>query len=67
MDSLEIPSRSPIESLKRKLNLGNQGAFFRNALVVFQFVISVLLIISITVISTQMNYVRNNDLGFNKE
>jgi putative ABC transport system permease protein len=35
--------------------------------VVFQFVISVLLIISITIISTQMSYVRNTDLGFNKE
>ncbi|HEY8733965.1 MAG TPA: ABC transporter permease, partial [Puia sp.] len=65
--SLLLSSFSPIESLKGKLNLGNQGAFFRKSLVVFQFVISVLLIISITIISTQMNYVRNTDLGFNKE
>jgi putative ABC transport system permease protein len=62
-----LSSFSPIQSLKGKMNIGNQGAFFRKALVVFQFVISVLLIISITIISTQMSYVRNTDLGFSKE
>ncbi len=65
--ALLLSSFSPIQSLKGKMNIGNQGAFFRKALVVFQFVISVLLIISITIISTQMSYVRNTDLGFNKE
>jgi putative ABC transport system permease protein len=65
--ALLLSSFSPIQALKGKMNIGNQGAFFRKALVVFQFVISVLLIISITIISTQMSYVRNTDLGFNKE
>jgi len=65
--ALLLSSFSPVQSLKGKMNIGNQGAFFRKALVVFQFVISVLLIISITIISTQMSYVRNTDLGFNKE
>jgi putative ABC transport system permease protein len=65
--ALLLSSFSPIQSLKGKMNIGNQGAFFRKALVVLQFVISVLLIISITIISTQMSYVRNTDLGFNKE
>src|ERR1700730_7121847 len=65
--ALLLSSFSPIQSLKGKMNIGNQGSFFRKALVVFQFVISVLLIISITIISTQMSYVRNTDLGFNKE
>ena len=65
--ALLLSSFSPIESLKGKLKLGKNGAFFRKTLVVFQFSISVLLIISITIISSQMNYVRNMDLGFNKE
>lgn len=65
--ALLLSSFSPIESLKGKLNVGKNGAFFRKALVVFQFAISVLLIISITIITAQMSYVRNKDLGFNKE
>ncbi|MFT3911708.1 MAG: ABC transporter permease [Ferruginibacter sp.] len=65
--ALLLSSFSPIESLKGKLRVGKGSAIFRKTLVVFQFSISVLLIISITVISSQMNYVRNKDLGFNKE
>jgi putative ABC transport system permease protein len=65
--ALLLSSFSPIESLKGKLRVGKSGAFFRKALVVFQFGISVLLIICITIITSQLNYVRNKDLGFNKE
>jgi len=65
--ALLLSSFSPIESLKGKLRVGKNGAFFRKALVVFQFSISVLLIIGITIIGSQMSYVRNTDLGFNKE
>lgn len=65
--ALLLSSFSPIDSLKGKLKTGKSGAFFRKALVVFQFGISVLLIISVVVILSQMNYVRNTGLGFNKE
>jgi putative ABC transport system permease protein len=65
--ALLLSSFSPIESLKGKLRVGKNGAFFRKTLVVFQFSVSVLLIISITIITSQMSYVRNKDLGFNKE
>jgi len=65
--ALLLSSFSPIESLKGKLKTGQHGGFFRKGLVVFQFSVSVLLIISITVIISQMSYVRNKDLGFNKE
>jgi putative ABC transport system permease protein len=65
--ALMLSSFTPIESLKGKFRVGKTGAFFRKTLVVFQFGISVLLIISITIIINQMNYVRNTDLGFHKE
>jgi len=65
--ALLLSSFSPIESLKGKLKVGKNGAFFRKALVVFQFGISVLLIISVTIVMNQMHYVRNTDLGFSKE
>lgn len=65
--ALVLSSFSPIDSLKGKIRVGKSGAFFRKTLVVLQFSISVLLIIGITVITSQLNYVRNKDLGFNKE
>jgi putative ABC transport system permease protein len=65
--ALMLSSFSPIDSLKGKLKRGKGGAFFRKTLVVFQFGISVLLIVSVVVIMSQMNYVRNTDLGFDKE
>ncbi|MGZ3951105.1 MAG: FtsX-like permease family protein [Flavisolibacter sp.] len=65
--ALMLSSFSPIESLKGKLRVGKSGAFFRKALVVFQFGISVLLIISVIVILSQMRYIRTTDLGFNQE
>ena len=42
-----LSSFSPIESLKGKLQAGKQGAFFRKALVVVQFTITVVLITSV--------------------
>lgn len=57
----------PIESLKGKLKLGRGGATFRQALVVVQFSISVFLIVGTIVIVNQMSYVKNKQLGYDKE
>lgn len=65
--ALLLSSFSPIESLKGKLKVGKGGAFFRKTLVIFQFGISVLLIIGVVVIMNQMNFVKNTNLGFDKE
>ncbi len=65
--ALLLSSFSPIEALKGKLRVGKNAAFFRKALVVFQFGISVLLMVSINIIMSQMRYVKNKDLGFSKE
>lgn len=65
--ALLLSSFTPIESLKGKLRVGKNGVLFRKALVVFQFAISVLLIICVTIVMKQMHYVRNADLGFDKQ
>jgi putative ABC transport system permease protein len=65
--ALLLSSFSPIESLKGKFAAGRSGAFFRKTLVIFQFGISVLLIISVTIVIRQMHYVLTTDLGFSKE
>ena len=58
---------SPIQALKGKLKLGQEGSMFRQALVVVQFSISVFLIIGTIIITKQMSYVKNKQLGYSKE
>ena len=58
---------NPIQAVKGKLNSGNQGKFFRNGLVVFQFSVSIALIICTAVVFQQLTYVANKDLGFDRE
>ena len=56
----------PIDVLKGKLSAGFKGGALRNILVVFQFSISIFLIIGTLVIYNQLNYIQNKDLGFNR-
>jgi len=56
----------PIEVLKGKLAAGFKGGFLRSFLVVFQFSISIFLIIGTMVIYNQLNYIHNKNLGFNR-
>jgi putative ABC transport system permease protein len=62
-----LSSFKPIEALKGKMSSGVGNAGFRKALVITQFVFSVVLIISTIVISLQLKYIREKDLGYNKE
>lgn len=58
---------SPVQALKGKLKSGKSSASFRQILVVIQFSISVLLIVGTIVIAKQLSYVKNRQLGYNKE
>lgn len=62
-----LSSFSPIESLKGKLRLGKGGSQFRQVLVVTQFSISVLLIVGTIIITDQMSYVKNMQLGYHQD
>lgn len=58
----------PLKVLKNAIELEGKGSgYFRNALVVFQFVISVMLIVGTGVIYRQLNYIQTKKLGFNKD
>jgi putative ABC transport system permease protein len=50
-----------------EITKGSKGTLFRKTLVVFQFAISASLIMSVSIIYNQMNFMRNADLGFDKE
>lgn len=57
----------PIKVLKGKFSSTRQGHWLRNGLVVFQFAISVLLIVSTIVVFSQLNFIQQKELGFAKE
>lgn len=64
--ALVLSSFRPAQSIKGRAAGGMSAGLFRKILVVFQFTISVCLIISTLVISRQMAYVRQMDLGYDK-
>ena len=57
----------PIEVLKGKSSSGKKSAWLRSGLVVFQFSISIILFIGTIVVYTQLGFVREKRLGFDKE
>ena len=62
-----MSSFSPIQALKGKLRVGKGGTMFREGLVIFQFCISIFLIIGTLVIAKQLHYVKNKELGYSSE
>ncbi|QQL51327.1 ABC transporter permease [Mucilaginibacter ginkgonis] len=56
----------PIEVLKGKLSSGFKGGFLRSFLVVFQFSISIFLIIGTLVIYNQLKFIQQKDLGYSR-
>jgi putative ABC transport system permease protein len=65
--ALFVSSFSPVQILKGKLKLSIGNQLTRKGLVVFQFVISIVIIISTFVVSNQLSFIRNSNLGFDKE
>lgn len=62
-----ISAFKPVEVLKGKLAKGFKGSWLRNALVVFQFSVSIILIIGTLIIFSQLQFMRSKDIGFNKQ
>ena len=57
----------PVIVLKGKINAGFKKNNLRSGLVVFQFFTSIVLIIGTVIIYKQINFIRNTNLGFNKD
>lgn len=56
-----------VSSLKSRKNSGPRVNIVRNSLIIFQFVISVFMIVGTVIIYNQMKLFHNKDLGFDKE
>lgn len=57
----------PIKVLKGKVATGFKSGWLSNSLVVFQFTAAIVLIVGTLVIYSQLNYIRNKNLGYNRE
>jgi putative ABC transport system permease protein len=58
---------SPVNVLKGKLAARGGNSAFRKILVVTQFGLSIFMLISTLIVFDQLQFLRNKDLGFNKE
>ena len=62
-----LSSFQPVQVLKGRLAKGFKAGWLRSSLVVFQFAISIILIVSTVVIYNQLTYIRTKDIGFNRD
>jgi ABC-type antimicrobial peptide transport system permease subunit len=65
--ALYLSSFNPVRVFKGTLKFSSSALWFRQGLVVFQFVLSIVLIIGTIVISKQVNYVQSIKLGYDRE
>src|SRR4029079_13247030 len=65
--ALYLSSFKPVRVLKGLPKFSNSAVWFRKGLVVFQFMLSIILIISTIVVSKQVNYIQTINLGYDRE
>jgi putative ABC transport system permease protein len=65
--AMVLSGMRPAEVLKGKLQSNARGVQLRRALVVFQFVISVSLVLGTLIVINQLNYMQKQELGFAKD
>jgi len=57
----------PVDIMKKSIMKGSVKLSFRNVLVVLQFAISIILILGTIIVYQQIAFMKNTDLGFDKE
>lgn len=62
-----LSSFEPAKVLKGTVKIGKRVSVFREGLVVFQFILSALLIISTLVAYLQLNYIRTKNIGLDRD
>lgn len=65
--SFFLSSFEPVNVLKGRLALGTKNSLVRSTLVVFQFVVSIVMIIGTIAIQKQLDFVMNKKIGFQKD
>jgi putative ABC transport system permease protein len=65
--ALYLSSLQPVRILKGVLKFTSGSVLFRKGLTVFQFILSIVLLIATIIIVRQTDYIQTTDLGYNRE
>ncbi|SDF90833.1 putative ABC transport system permease protein [Dyadobacter soli] len=65
--AIVLASFEPVKVLKGNFSTSGKGAFLRKALVVFQFSVTLILLVQTAVVYRQVRYLRDQELGLNME
>ena len=65
--ALYLSSFRPVRVLKGQLKFSRSALWFRKGLVVFQFMLSIILIIGTIVVRRQVDYIQHTNLGYDRE
>jgi putative ABC transport system permease protein len=65
--SFFLSAFEPVKVLKGQLSLGMKSGLIRSSLVVFQFAISIFLIIGTITVNRQLDFIQSKKIGFNKD
>jgi putative ABC transport system permease protein len=65
--ALLLSSFNPVEIFRKRVKVNAGRLFTRSGLVVFQFAVSIAMILCTVVVSNQLSFVMNSNLGFDKE
>ncbi|MEL7117895.1 MAG: ABC transporter permease [Bacteroidota bacterium] len=65
--ALFLSAFRPVKALKGELNKSWTGQLTRKGLIVFQFIVSAILISSVIIINQQIKLIQNKNLGYNKD
>jgi predicted permease len=64
--ALFLSGFKPVETLKGNMKMMGGNLFFRNGLVVVQFVVSIVLLAGTALVYRQLNYIKNRNIGYNR-
>lgn len=62
-----LSGKKSLNSLRNAYSSHSQGSFIRKSLVVFQFAVSIILVICTIIVKQQLNFMQETELGFQKE
>ena len=65
--ALVLSNFKPARVLKGSFKTSSSGMLLRQSLVVVQFALSIILLVGTTVVFTQLDYIRNHQLGYDSE
>lgn len=65
--ALMLSSMKPVNVLKGSYTEGKSHILFRKGLVVFQFSLSIIILVGLLVINRQLDFIQSKDLGFEKD